>query len=184
MRTGLENFALRAARGVLSDVVAEAVASERLREVAIERGIQAKAVSPPDLMRECARLASRATSLMLVVGPTNESADTIVLRAIDLLVEAGTGFSRAELKAAGRLQHHAHARQLAMFLARELTPLSLKQTARRWGRCDHTTVVYAVRRVRAWTGDKALLRDSLLAAARERTEGVPADRECGSSGKG
>lgn len=184
MRTGLENFALRAARGALGDVIAEAVASELLREPALARDIRSLAEaasrdSPVLLRRECARLAARAASLMLAGGPTNESAETRVLRVIDLLVEAGTGFSRAQLKAAGRMKHHAQARQLAMFLARELTPLSLSQTARRWGRSDHTTVIHAARQVRTWKGQQAFLRDAMLATAREATEGVPADAASG-----
>jgi chromosomal replication initiator protein len=40
----------------------------------------------------------------------------------------------------------AHARQLAMYLARELTPLSLTEIARGFDR-DHTTVLHAIRSV-------------------------------------
>ncbi len=42
----------------------------------------------------------------------------------------------------------ARARQLAMYLARELTPMSLTEIARGFGR-DHTTVLHAVRAVSA-----------------------------------
>jgi chromosomal replication initiator protein len=54
--------------------------------------------------------------------------------------------SRKELLSTSRVAHITQARQLSMFLARELTPLSLAQIARAFGR-DHSTVLYAVRTV-------------------------------------
>lgn len=46
-----------------------------------------------------------------------------------------------------RTQALAHARQRAMYLARELTARSLPDIGRRFGGRDHTTVLHAVRRV-------------------------------------
>jgi chromosomal replication initiator protein len=39
------------------------------------------------------------------------------------------------------------ARHIAMYLARQLTPLSLPNIGRQFGGRDHTTVLYAVRKV-------------------------------------
>jgi len=56
------------------------------------------------------------------------------------------GISRAELLSAKRTPGVARARHLAMFLSRELTPLSLSQIAREFDR-DHSTVIHAIRSI-------------------------------------
>jgi chromosomal replication initiator protein len=56
------------------------------------------------------------------------------------------GVTRQDLLSPRRTARVSHARQVAMFLARELTSLSLAQIARAFGR-DHTTVLHAVRAV-------------------------------------
>ncbi len=56
------------------------------------------------------------------------------------------GISRADLLSAKRTPAVARARHLAMYLARELTPLSLSQIARDFDR-DHSTVIHAIRSV-------------------------------------
>lgn len=58
------------------------------------------------------------------------------------------GLSKDELLSARRAPRIARARQLAMYLARELTPLSLTEIARGFDR-DHTTVLHAVKAVSA-----------------------------------
>ena len=61
-------------------------------------------------------------------------------------VAQALGLSREELLSPRRTPRIAHARQLAMYLARELTPLSLAQIAREFNR-DHSTVLHAIRSV-------------------------------------
>ena len=56
------------------------------------------------------------------------------------------GVSRAELLSPSRTERVVRARHLAMYLARELTSLSLAQIARAFDR-DHTTVMHAVRAI-------------------------------------
>jgi chromosomal replication initiator protein len=56
------------------------------------------------------------------------------------------GVARADLLSARRTPRIARARQLAMYLSRELTPLSLSQIAREFDR-DHSTVLHAIRAV-------------------------------------
>jgi len=41
----------------------------------------------------------------------------------------------------------ARPRQVAMYLAKQLTPRSLPEIGRRFGGRDHTTVIHAVRRI-------------------------------------
>ena len=54
-----------------------------------------------------------------------------------------------KVKARGRASQIAHARQVAMYLARELTHLSLAQIGEQFGGRDHTTVLHAHRKVTA-----------------------------------
>lgn len=52
------------------------------------------------------------------------------------------------LRGAGKKRTVAHARQLAMYLCRELTELSLPKIGDQFGGKDHTTVMYADRKIR------------------------------------
>ncbi len=52
-----------------------------------------------------------------------------------------------KMKERGRASQIAHARQVAMFLARELTHLSLAQIGEHFGGRDHTTVLHAQRKI-------------------------------------
>ncbi|WKD56591.1 Chromosomal replication initiator protein DnaA [Corynebacterium capitovis DSM 44611] len=53
-----------------------------------------------------------------------------------------------QLTGAGKTRQVAHARQLAMYLCRELTELSLPRIGNEFGGKDHTTVMYADRKIR------------------------------------
>ena len=68
------------------------------------------------------------------------------LVAIQTAVCELRGVSRADLLSSGRSAPLVQARQLAMYLARELTPMSLAEIARGFNR-DHTTVIHAIRAV-------------------------------------
>jgi chromosomal replication initiator protein len=59
------------------------------------------------------------------------------------------GLSREELLSGSRTQRIAWPRQLAMYLARELTGESLPAIGRKFGGRDHTTVLHACRRISA-----------------------------------
>jgi chromosomal replication initiator protein len=61
-------------------------------------------------------------------------------------VSAVCGLSREELLSQRRSSRISHARQLAMFLARDLTTMSLAEIARAFDR-DHSTVLHALRAV-------------------------------------
>ncbi|WJZ01321.1 chromosomal replication initiator protein DnaA [Corynebacterium freiburgense] len=52
------------------------------------------------------------------------------------------------LRGTGKTRSVAHARQLAMYLCRELTDLSLPKIGESFGGKDHTTVMYAERKIR------------------------------------
>jgi chromosomal replication initiator protein len=52
-----------------------------------------------------------------------------------------------EMRSCRRFRDVARPRQIAMYLARELTPKSLPDIGRRFGNRDHTTVIHAIKRV-------------------------------------
>jgi chromosomal replication initiator protein len=70
------------------------------------------------------------------------------LDAIQDAVCAVNGLSKQELLSKQRSPRIARSRQLAMYMARELTGLSLAEIARGFDR-DHTTVLHAIRSVKA-----------------------------------
>ena len=77
-----------------------------------------------------------------------ERAEPPTLTAIQDAVCEAEGLTLDELLSPRRSTRIARARQLAMYLARELTPLSLTEIARGFNR-DHTTVLHAIRTVSA-----------------------------------
>ncbi|WP_151549761.1 MULTISPECIES: chromosomal replication initiator protein DnaA [Corynebacterium] len=71
---------------------------------------------------------------------TGQTIITATANYFDISVDTITGTSKT----------HAvvHARQLAMYICRELTALSLPQIAEKFGGKNHTTVMYAVRKIK------------------------------------
>jgi chromosomal replication initiator protein len=66
---------------------------------------------------------------------------------------------QAELRGSTRRSRVVRARSLAMYLARELTPLSFQQIGEYFGRRDHTTVMHACRKLATDIGvDRELQR--------------------------
>lgn len=58
----------------------------------------------------------------------------------------------AEMVSARRAREVARPRQVAMYLAKQLTPRSLPEIGRRFGGRDHTTVIHAVRQIERLRG--------------------------------
>ena len=98
----------------------------------------------------------------LINEPINQEMAEIALRdilpdAADVEITASTimevtadyfGTTLETLTGAGKTRAVAHARQLAMYLCRELTDLSLPKIGQEFGGKDHTTVMYADRKIR------------------------------------
>ena len=78
--------------------------------------------------------------------------------AIQAAVAARLGVTREAMLSSSRTAPVARARQLAMYLTRELTDLSLPAIAVAFNRRDHTTVMHAIKRVekRTQRGSRAL----------------------------
>jgi chromosomal replication initiator protein len=87
--------------------------------------------------------------------PTSAGVDVSV---IVKCVAAAFGVSETDLLGASRLRGVLRSRQVAMYLARELTGLSLPRLGAAFGGRDHTTVLHACRKV-----EQELMRDVALA---------------------
>ncbi len=79
------------------------------------------------------------------------------ISAIQQLVARYYNLDVAQLCSANKSRATTHARQVAMYLSRKLTALSLKEIARAFGRKDHSTVHYALRNI-----EKKVMSDSKL----------------------
>ncbi len=61
-----------------------------------------------------------------------------------------------------RLRNIARPRQVAMYLAKQLTPRSLPEIGRRFGGRDHTTIIHGVRKIEELMATDSQLSDDLL----------------------
>jgi chromosomal replication initiator protein len=59
---------------------------------------------------------------------------------------------QAEMVSARRAREVARPRQVAMYLAKQLTPRSLPEIGRKFGGRDHTTVIHAIRQIERLRG--------------------------------
>jgi chromosomal replication initiator protein len=127
-------------RDVLSELARRVDANVRLLHGGLTRvlahaSMTARPLSP-ELIAEVIPGASRAKTAL----PVEE---------IQQQVASSFGISRAELIGPGRTSTPVRARQVAIFLTRELTDLSLPQIGRLYGGRDHSTVLNSIRRVEA-----------------------------------
>ncbi len=84
-----------------------------------------------------------------VIPPASRSPDSTPVEQIQRRVADDFGISRAELIGPTRAATPVRARQVAIYLTREMTELSLPQIGRLYGGRDHSTVLNSLRRVEA-----------------------------------
>jgi chromosomal replication initiator protein len=90
-----------------------------------------------------------STELISEVIPRHRRRESTSVEEIQQRVAELFGISRAELVGSSRAATPLRARQVAIFLTRDLTDLSLPQIGRLYGGRDHTTVINSLRRVEA-----------------------------------
>jgi chromosomal replication initiator protein len=84
-----------------------------------------------------------------------DSADTEITASVIMEVTATYfGVSMDDLCGASREKVNVQARQVAMYLCRELTDLSLPRIGQLFGNRDHTTVMHADRKIRTLMHEK------------------------------
>lgn len=91
----------------------------------------------------------RAEVEQTLAGPGQPTSPALDVSTIVKRVALAFGVSETELLGASRLRGVLRSRQVAMFLARELTGLSLPRLGAAFGGRDHTTVLHACRKVEA-----------------------------------
>lgn len=84
-----------------------------------------------------------------VIPRASRSRETTPVEEIQERVSTAFGISRAELVGSTRAATPLRARQVAIYLTRELTNLSLPQIGRLYGGRDHSTVLNSIRRAEA-----------------------------------
>jgi chromosomal replication initiator protein len=119
-------------------------------------GALTKAIAHASLM---ARPLS--SDLISEVIPSIRSQRPTSVEEIQQRVAEGFGISRAELVGSSRAATPLRARQVAIFLTRDLTDLSLPQIGRLYGGRDHTTVLNSLRRVEASLDEDPELAEKL-----------------------
>jgi len=113
-----------------------------------------------------------SSELIAEVIPRTRSAAATSAEEIQQRVAERFGISRAELVGSSRAATPLRARQVAIYLTRELTDLSLPQIGRLYGGRDHSTVLNSLRRVEAGIGEDQELAgriDELRAAIHNPT---------------
>jgi hypothetical protein len=88
------------------------------------------------------------------------------IEAIQNAVERHCNVGHLELISERRSGAIVRPRQIAMFLAKDLTPHSLPEIGREFGGRDHTTVLHAVRKIEALRRTDAALAADLAAIRR------------------
>jgi chromosomal replication initiator protein len=98
-----------------------------------------------------------------LIGQLYRSGDPKRIRIEDIqrIVARHFNVSRTELVSARRTRTVVKPRQVAMYLAKIMTPRSLPEIGRRFGNRDHTTVLHAVRKVEGLAKEDTKLEQEL-----------------------
>jgi chromosomal replication initiator protein len=100
-----------------------------------------------------------SSELIDTVIPGTRSRESTPVEEIQHEVSKAFGISRAELVGSTRAATPLRARQVAIYLTREMTDLSLPQIGRLYGGRDHSTVLNSIRRLEARFGEDQDLAD-------------------------
>jgi chromosomal replication initiator protein len=135
-------------------------------------GALTKVIAHGSLM---ARPLSSELIAEVIPGARRSSRPTSV-EEIQQRVAERFGISRAELVGTSRAATPLRARQVAIFLTRDLTDLSLPQIGRLYGGRDHTTVLNSLRRVEASLDEDAELAEKIRELRGAIHNPVPGER--------
>jgi chromosomal replication initiator protein len=143
------------------DEVAEFIAQRIPTNIRELEGALVRVVAYASLTRSPVSVDLASDVLRDLLPPTR--ARVVTIPAIQQVVAEFFGIRVEEMRAKRRTKGVAFPRQVAMFVARELTDASLPRIGEEFGGRDHTTVMHACQRVR-----ETLRRDAHLAASLKR----------------
>ncbi|WP_276651217.1 chromosomal replication initiator protein DnaA [Corynebacterium vitaeruminis] len=134
-------------REVLELIASRFDSSIRELEGAFIRVSAYASVNKLELNRETAEIALRS------ISPDQSNIEITPETIIEVTADYFQ-IRAQDLKGTTKTRNIAHARQIAMYLCRELTELSLPKIGESFGGKDHTTVMYADRKIRKDIGEK------------------------------
>lgn len=138
LRSNYPNFTIP--EGVLDYVARNVTASGRDLEGALNRLIAHNQLTGQPVTQEMAEATLR--DLIRSTEPRR-----VKIEDIQRIVSKHYNVSKADLLSARRTRTIVRPRQIAMYLAKMMTPRSLPEIGRRFGNRDHTTVLHAVRKI-------------------------------------
>lgn len=100
------------------------------------------------------------------------AAAAIAVDQIKAATALATGITVAQIDGTRHTRPVAHARHAGIWLARQLTGPSLPAIARQFGGRDHTTILYALRRVETRMAEDASYRAWLDQLARDLADRI------------
>ncbi|WP_228259353.1 chromosomal replication initiator protein DnaA [Siculibacillus lacustris] len=136
---------LEISAAVIDYVAENVVSSGRDLDGAVNRLVAHNQLTGQDISVEMAELALR--DLLRTREPRK-----VKIEDIQRVVSKHFNVSKADLLSARRTRTVVRPRQIAMYLAKALTPRSLPEIGRRFGNRDHTTVLHAVRKIEEMAG--------------------------------
>jgi chromosomal replication initiator protein len=150
--------AVRIPRSV-SELMAER-ARGNIREL---EGMFTQIVAQVQLTRQPVTLALAESALALCDRPRQHGRAVVTLEQIVMAVGLHYGLSPKDLTGKRRAARINHARQVAMYVARELTDLSLPQIGAGLGGRSHTTILHGYNKVADLMTEDPLFRQELAA---------------------
>jgi chromosomal replication initiator protein len=87
--------------------------------------------------------------------------DGVNMEDIKLITASFFNMSQKDLVSGKKNRTQSYPRQVAMYLARKHTSLSLKEIGEAFGHRDHSTVLYAIRQVEKWRASENPRMDDL-----------------------
>ncbi|MBA5776057.1 chromosomal replication initiator protein DnaA [Stappia sp. F7233] len=152
VRATYPNFSIP--EGVLDYVARNITASGRDLEGALNRLIAHNQLTGQPVTQEMAETTLR--DLIRAVEPRR-----VKIEDIQRIVSKHYNVTKADLLSARRTRTIVRPRQIAMYLAKIMTPRSLPEIGRRFGNRDHTTVLHAVRKIEELTKADATLAQEI-----------------------
>jgi chromosomal replication initiator protein len=142
----------------ISDAILEYVAQSVVSNGRDLEGALNRLVAQWQFTHQPITLASAEITLRDLVGAREPR--RVRIEDIQRVVARHYNVSKADLLSSRRTRTIVRPRQVAMYLAKVLTPRSLPEIGRRFGGRDHTTVLHAVRKIEGMIGgDKTLAEE-------------------------